>query len=151
MSPEQIADLAVDAVAEFDRIRPLPPAFRWLRDGLRAMLFGQDLRVALGIKATHGKPAEAGVEKALRDKNLRELAFEIDPNRCDRTATAERVAAMVAGVAPVPVGLEEIVLKIRASRPVGPRQIARILENEPTQGSGSETINQLVCLWEGRR
>jgi hypothetical protein len=151
ISDKDIASYAVAVI----RVIPgmdLPEHGRtWLRQGMDAILSGNDVRLALGLKKAHGRRAESGVRKAQRDERIRTLAACIDPENRDPTATSERAAEVIKGSLSTPDGMEDSVESIRQAGVVGARQILRIISAEKPARDESATLNNLLCLWTNGR
>jgi hypothetical protein len=148
VSAKDIANMAADVIQAIDNKSPLPGASAtWLRQGMSAILSGKDARLALHLKTAHGKRAEHGVQKALRDEHIRTLAACIDPENRDPTATSKRVAEIINGSLNAPDGMKDIVESIRQAGAVGARQTLRIQSAEKPACDVSATINPLLCLW----
>lgn len=152
MSAKDIASIATDVIRAIDDESPLPaPGAAWVRQGMSAILSGQDVRLALSLKTAHGKRAERGVQKALRDEHIRTLAACIDPENIDPTATSERAAKVLSGSADAPVGMDDSVTSIRQAGAVGARQILRIISAGKPKRVDPATLNDLLCLWTNAR
>lgn len=152
ISATDIANMATDVIRAIDNKSPLPgSSATWLRQGMAAILSGQDARLALHLKTAHGKRAESAVKTARRNERIRALAACIDPENRDPTATSERAAEVLNGSLDTPVGMQESVASIRQAGAVGARQILRIISAEKPARDESATLNPLLCLWINSR
>ena len=152
LKAKEIAVIASDVIQAIDSELPLPaPGAAWVRQGMTAILSGHDVRAALQLKKAHGKRAERGVQKALRDERIRTLAACFDPENRDPTATSERAAEVLSGSMDAPAGMEDSVTSIRQAGSIGARQILRIISTGKPEHAQPATLNNLLCLWTNGR